>query len=165
MDERYLCDAMMGGLARLLRAAGHDTRLAAPGAPDADLLALAANEERLLLTRDRAFAARVGAGALLLREGRADDQAAELSRIRPVDWRSAAFSRCLVDNTPLREAGADEIARAPASSRVLPGPFRICPACARLYWPGSHVRRMRICLDRLAGLCTSAGRPENSTST
>lgn len=161
---RYLCDEMMGGLATLLRAAGHDTRLAAAGMPDGELLALAAREERLLLTRDRALAGRAGVRGLLLRTGRADDQAVELCRARAIDWRLAPFSRCLVDNAPLRAADAHEIAGAPAANRALPGPFRACPACARLYWPGSHVRRMAARLDRLSLRCAEGPHERDATS-
>lgn len=35
-----------------------------------------------------------------------------------------------------------------AASRTLPGPVRRCPTCARVYWPGSHARRMRAALQR-----------------
>jgi uncharacterized protein len=36
----------------------------------------------------------------------------------------------------------------PKGGRGIPGPVRRCPACGRLYWDGSHVRRMRTALDR-----------------
>ena len=29
-----------------------------------------------------------------------------------------------------------------AARSVLPRPFRTCPACGRLYWPGSHAQRV-----------------------
>ena len=50
-DPRFLCDAMLGGLARWLRAAGYDAswNLAIL---DRDLLLLAEREGRLLLTSD-----------------------------------------------------------------------------------------------------------------
>jgi uncharacterized protein with PIN domain len=38
----------------------------------------------------------------------------------------------------------------PASARALPGPLQACPACGRLYWPGSHVRRMQARLEAFA---------------
>jgi uncharacterized protein with PIN domain len=38
----------------------------------------------------------------------------------------------------------------PQQARALPGPFRACPECARLYWPGSHVARLSQRLDALA---------------
>jgi len=54
----------------------------------------------------------------------------------------------VVDNAELRAATSEEIGRMPETARALPGPFRACPACGRLYWPGSHVKRMAA---RLAG--------------
>jgi uncharacterized protein len=141
---RLLCDEMLGGLARWLRAAGHDTALAQQGMDDQALLAQARAEERLLLTRDRSLAAAPGA---MLLPGPLDMQAVALARAG-LDWRAAPFARCLVDNAPLRPMDQDERARLPGDTAALPGPFRACPACGRLYWPGSHVRRMAARLRR-----------------
>jgi uncharacterized protein with PIN domain len=67
-----------------------------------------------------------------------------------MDWEFAPFTRCVVDNAHLREATAEEVERLPAQTREAPGPFRVCPACGRAYWPGSHVRRMASRLRELA---------------
>jgi uncharacterized protein with PIN domain len=60
------------------------------------------------------------------------------------------FSRCLVCNTPLEELGpaetqalADELEYAP------PPPVRRCPRCDKLFWEGSHSRRMRAALAKV----------------
>jgi uncharacterized protein with PIN domain len=148
---RFLCDEMLVRLARLLRAAGHDAALAEGGAPDPALVAQAEAEARLLLTRDRDLAALAGARGVRLRAEAADAQAEELSRAVPVDWSAAPFTRCVMDNALLREATPEEIARMPRAAQARGGPFRACPACGRLYWPGSHVKRMAAKLERLAG--------------
>jgi hypothetical protein len=54
---RFLCDEMLGRLARLLRAAGYDTYLAAKAEPDDELIRLARREGRILVTRDKRLAA------------------------------------------------------------------------------------------------------------
>src|SRR5690606_15828363 len=111
---RFLCDEMLVRLARLLRAAGYDAAMAEPGAPDAALLARAVEEDRILLTRDKRLAAHPGA---LLVEGRGSTEEATLLAARlPIDWRRAPFTRCVVDNAPLRPAAAAEIARMPRSA-------------------------------------------------
>ena len=69
-----------------------------------------------------------------------------------MDWLHAPFTRCLVDNTLLKPAGEADLLRIPDESRALPGPFRVCPRCGRVYWPGSHVRRMRRQLERWRAL-------------
>ena len=132
---RLFCDEMLLRLARWLRAAGHDTQLAVPRENDAAILARALAERRWLITRDRGFLQRRGAaGVILLTSQQVDEQARILRRELALDWLYAPFSRCLLCNTPLQEvavAAADK----PAA--------RYCPRCDKLYWQGSHVRRMQ----------------------
>ncbi|MBC9177714.1 Mut7-C RNAse domain-containing protein [Pseudoroseomonas ludipueritiae] len=144
---RLLCDEMLAGLAAMLRAAGHDTALAASGTPDAELAALCRAEGRVLLSRDKRLVAAVP-GALLLAEEAMEAQARKLARQLGLDWCYAPFTRCMRDNTPLHPAGVEDWARIPPRARLLSGPFRACPCCGRVYWPGSHVRRMEERLRR-----------------
>jgi uncharacterized protein with PIN domain len=138
---------MLAGSARWLRAAGYDASAPCPGEGDADLLARSRTQGRVLLSRDRRLIEAAGTGGLWLRE-ELEDQAIELASRLGVDWTLAPFTRCLLDNTPLGPAGPEDLARIPERSRTLPGPLRACPFCGRVYWPGSHVRRMRRTLQR-----------------
>lgn len=148
---RFLCDEMLLRLARLLRAAGYDTYLAHDGQGDAELLEIARAENRVLVTRDKRLAAEAHPRGMLV-EGRGGGhaEAAQLAAALPIDWTVAPFSRCLVDNSPLRDAEDADLAHMPEQARALPGPFRACPECGRVYWPGSHVKRLGERLDRLA---------------
>jgi uncharacterized protein with PIN domain len=146
---RFLCDEMLARLARLLRAAGYDTYLAARSEPDATLLQIAQREGRILLTRDKRLAAAAPESVLIHGFGVAAE-ARSLTREVVMDWDFAPFTRCVVDNAHLRDATEAEIARMPRQSQAMAGPFRACPACGRLYWPGSHVRRMTAKLAELA---------------
>jgi uncharacterized protein with PIN domain len=147
---RFLCDEMLLRLARLLRAAGYDTYLAHDGQSDAELLELARAENRVLVTRDKRLAAQAHPRAVVVEGRGAHAEAAHLAARLPIDWALAPFSRCLVDNAPLRDASAQDVARMPPEARARPGPFRACPACGRVYWPGSHVRRLGERLESLA---------------
>jgi hypothetical protein len=138
---RFLCDQMLVRLGRWLRAAGYDTLIASPGELDAHLIVRAEEEERVLLTRDRALLHLAQSRAfVLILPDKISDQASMLRQTLGLDWLAAPFTRCLIDNCPLEETrpGAD----IPKTARSLPGPFRHCPCCERDYWPGSHVRRM-----------------------
>lgn len=146
---RFLCDEMLVRLARLLRAAGYDTYLAADGEPDSELIKTARREGRILLTRDKRLAASF-AESVLIRGFGVDAEAHHLSREVVLDWEFAPFTRCVVDNAHLRDATPDEIAAMPGATQTKDGPFRVCPACGRRYWPGSHVRRMEARLHDLA---------------
>ncbi len=143
---------MLRRLGRWLRAAGHDTAISEGGEPDRALIARALSEDRALVTRDRHLAAEArtaGVRTLLLTQDRVDDQAQALAHAG-VDWLADPFTRCVIDNQPLIEATPEVLAALPEGTAELPGPFRLCPACARPYWPGSHVRRMREKLETWA---------------
>lgn len=152
----WLCDAMLGRLARLLRAAGEDVAMVDPGADDRAVVARGRREGRRLLTRDRRLAETGGADALWIAAQAPMEQAEALARLAPVDWRGRRFTRCTVDNALLRDATPAEIAGLPGAASTGAGPFRACPACGRLYWPGSHVRQLAERLDRLADVAASA---------
>ena len=154
---RFLCDEMLRGLGRWLRAAGYDTVFAAGGLPDRALAARCTEEDRVLLTKDRHLAAAVtGTAPVILLPGNGIDEAARALRIAlDIDWQHAPFTRCLVDNRPLEAAPYMET-RVPERSRSAGGPLRVCPECGRLYWPGGHVRRMQ---QRLAAWQQEAASP------
>jgi hypothetical protein len=147
---RFLCDEMLGHLCRYLRAAGYDTLLANNGRTDRELLKLCHDEGRYFLTLDSlVMEHKASAGvAVLLPQGDLDHHAATLTARFHLDWLQHAFSRCLLDNTPLVAADAAEQAQVPPDA-IKPGEqlYR-CPTCGRVYWRGSHYRRMRA---RLAG--------------
>lgn len=142
---------MMHGLGRWLRAAGYDTVLVAPGTTDAAMLDQAAAEGRLLLTRDRHLSERRAAARVelvRLTAERLDAMALELGRRLGLDWLHAPFQRCLMDNAPLLPAEPADRARLPPPAQAMGDAVMRCPRCGRLYWPGSHVRRMRARLAR-----------------
>lgn len=146
---RFLCDEMLVRLARLLRAAGYDTYLAQGAEPDGELVKTARREGRILVTRDKRLAAAFEESVLVSGWG-LNAEAHSLSRAVVLDWEFAPFTRCVIDNAPLRDATPEEIDRFPERARRLDGPFRTCPACHRDYWSGSHVRRMGAKLHDLA---------------
>lgn len=136
---RLLCDEMLQRLCRWLRAAGYDTAQARFGAADREIISRAVAEDRLLLTRDREFLARREARSRVfyLTTDNLDAQAVLLRDALAIDWLHRPFSRCLLCNT--------ELEHAPDSVRPpqVPQPLLRCPHCHRLYWEGTHVRRMR----------------------
>ena len=142
---RFLCDEMLRGLGRWLRAAGYDTIIAEGGLPDRALALRCAKEERILLTKDRQLAniAKATASVLLVPGDGIDAAARALRAALDIDWQHAPFTRCLVDNQLLAATPREAAALVPEQSRAAGGPLRQCPECGRLYWPGGHVRRMQ----------------------
>jgi uncharacterized protein with PIN domain len=153
---RFLCDAMLGGLAKWLRAAGYDTYYAREGTDVSDgaLVQMALEEGRVLLTSDRGFLER-----------------------KPV--RDEEVSLLMVPHLPLEDqlrlvAGSFDLARLPSRcmecngeletmrpeaivERVPPGviqdhqKFFRCRVCDRVFWHGSHWERIGGRLERVFG--------------
>jgi len=142
---RFLCDVMLARLARYLRAAGLDTTLAVESATDAQILREAIDQGRWLLTADRKIMEHKAAKGhvIQLPFGSLDLQAAVLSNQFNIDWLSHAFTRCLVDNTPLHPATQEHAQQVPDDVRQTEDELLTCPNCGRVYWRGSHYKRMR----------------------
>ena len=134
---RLMCDEMLHGLGRWLRAAGYDTAIAVGGVADRDLVRRCAAERRILLTRDRhlAAAAQGQTPLVIVGGGSLADAARGVAKALTIDWLHAPFTRCLLDNTPLDPAPPEMAAEVPQRSRAAGGPLRLCPLCRRLYWP------------------------------
>ena len=142
---RFAADAMLGRLARWLRALGFDTSYDAALA-DAALVRLAQDEGRVLLTRDRHLLRELR--PMRAHEVRQDDPLAQLRElVAALDLPAPAdlFTRCMLCNgvlsPPLQEREWAPLV--PPGLVEIRGPVRCCPACGKVYWHGSHVRRMR----------------------
>jgi uncharacterized protein len=142
---RFLCDGMLGQLCRYLRAAGYDTLFDNNGDPDRDLLRKCREHGRFLLTQDQLIIEHKTARdvAFILPRGDLDTLAALIGAHFQLDWISHAFSRCLVDNALLLRADAAALQRIPPDARRLGESFSYCPACSRVYWQGSHYKRIK----------------------
>jgi uncharacterized protein with PIN domain len=136
---------MLKRLARWLRAAGYDTLIQENGGSDRAMLKLARRDGRLLITRDRKLTEFRGAAnhVVLLHGNTLEACIEELSQRLALDWLYKPFTRCLICNTVLAEAEAGAWATIPQHSRAHVEKLLVCSTCARLYWEGGHVRRMR----------------------
>lgn len=134
---------MHGSLARKLRIYGYDviydTKL-----DDKDLITKTAEEDRWLLTSDRDLyltAKKKGVKACLLLGKEDAYRAAEVFKklgVEPPALR-AEGSRCPVCNGLLQTCDPKEV---DATQRLKSRYYR-CVGCSRLYWIGSHWRRIR----------------------
>ncbi|MGZ5178987.1 MAG: Mut7-C RNAse domain-containing protein [Ramlibacter sp.] len=145
---RFTADAMLARLARWLRVLGWDTRLD-PALPDRELVRLAEAEGRVLLTRDRHLLRELRpVHALHVRHDEPLAQLAQVVTELGLAPPAELFTRCTVCNTPLSPP-LEPAARArllPPAVCDAPGPARQCPGCGRIYWRGSHARRMHAAL-------------------
>jgi uncharacterized protein with PIN domain len=145
----FACDVHLGRLAAYLRMLGFDT-LYRNDQSDAELVALARAEERVLLTRDIRLLMRraVVYGAFV----RATDPEAQVREVaRRYDLRAGArpFRRCIRCNgltAPVAKAAI--LDQLQPKTRRYYDEFWRCQACGQIYWRGSHVQRMQEVIDR-----------------
>lgn len=143
--ERFCCDEMLIRLGRWLRAAGYDTAIARQRGSDRALLEAARAHHRVLITRDKKILEirDAGASTLLLAGRGLREWVAEMTEALAIDWLKNPFSRCLLCNRPLDAAPQEACALMPARVTDMAAQATWCPDCEKLYWPGSHVARMR----------------------
>jgi uncharacterized protein with PIN domain len=147
---RFLADAHLGALARLLRLLGFDTRYE-NGLGDAQVEALASEEGRIVLTRDRGLLKRRGiTHGCFVRALEPREQLREVIERLDLARSVQPFTRCLVCNSLLAPVDKAAISgQLPPSVRQEHDRFTGCSGCRRIYWEGSHWRRMRAIVDSL----------------
>ncbi|HEX6902068.1 MAG TPA: Mut7-C RNAse domain-containing protein [Thermoanaerobaculia bacterium] len=148
---RLIADAMLGALARWLRALNLDVAYV-PDIEDAALVERAVAEERVILTRDRRLTERrLARNHLLIRSEVVEEQVRQVLEelgVRPDPGRR--LRRCLRCNTPLEDLDLEAArARVPPWVARTHQEFRGCPNCGRVYWRGTHVDRMSKALEDL----------------
>jgi hypothetical protein len=146
---------MLGKLARWLRILGYDTayeRLI----DDERLVERVLAENRWLLTRDRFLARRraLRGRLTLLTSDHVPEQLQQLARDIHLDLRlDASMPRCPDCNRVLEELSREAAApRVPLYVAQTYAVFAICPACGRIFWPGTHWAAMLAQLERLKTL-------------
>ena len=152
-DPRFLADAHLGGLARFLRMLGFDT-LHEPGLHDQEIRRIASDERRIVLTRDRELLkCREIARGCYVHALRIEAQLAEVAERYALAPRARPFTLCLRCNVPLeRVEKASVLERLPERVRLAQSEFTRCPACERIYWPGSHYQRMLAAMRRVVAV-------------
>jgi uncharacterized protein len=140
---RFVADVHLGTLARYLRLLGFDT-LWRNDLDDDEIVDVAVSQKRIVLTRDRGILrnGRVTHGHWL----RAEEPLSQLEEIvRALDLgaRIRPYTRCLKCSASLEIIGR-EVARSHVPPRVHRSfrEFARCTGCGRVFWPGSHTRRL-----------------------
>jgi hypothetical protein len=149
-QTRFVLDSHLGRLAVYLRMLGFDT-LYRNDYLDEELVRISLSEHRVLLTRDRSLLMR---GAVthgyFVRQKHWREQLTDVLRRFDLAGCASPLSRCLVCNEPLMSVAKQLVEdRVPPRSRGLCSQFWECPSCRRVYWNGSHHRRMLQFIDMI----------------
>lgn len=154
MEPRFLVDINVGRLAKWLRILGYDTILVRD-VEDHRLLERAQQEGRIVVSKDRHLlwyrSVTTGQVAfVLITSDHVGEQLAQVVAQLALEP-SKGLSRCVQCNTRLQPMEKEQV-----RDRVSPFVYRAhqhflgCSTCGRIYWPGTHWRRMRRELSRLS---------------
>jgi uncharacterized protein with PIN domain len=142
-DPKFVLDVHLGRLAAYLRMLGFDAWYRSR-ATDKELAEVSASQRRILLTRDRGLLKRsqVTHGYWL----RLSDSRRQLTEVVgrfDLARMIQPFTRCMACNAPLADIPKDRVrGLIPPRAAESYEEFRRCPDCSRIYWKGSHYRRM-----------------------
>jgi uncharacterized protein with PIN domain len=148
----FVADVHLRRLARLLRLLGFDV-LHSNELDDAEIVTLARNEGRAILTRDRQL---LKHGAVThgywVRSTDPIEQAREVLRCFDLREQIRPFTRCLVCNGILSRVEKETVFdRIPPKTAAWLDEYYECESCRKLYWRGTHADR----LDELASIICS----------
>jgi uncharacterized protein with PIN domain len=149
-ESRFVADTHLGRLVRHLRMLGFDTEYR-EDTQDEELATISFQERRILLTRDRALLKRnVVTRGYCVRATDSREQLREVLQRFDLSGAIAPFSRCVHCNSLLRPTPKDLISdRLPPKTEQYYEEFQVCPSCERIYWKGSHYRRMQRFMEEL----------------
>jgi uncharacterized protein with PIN domain len=162
-DMRFIADAHLGGLARLLGMSGFDT-LYDNGFADDEIAAIGAREGRIVLTRDRDLLKRRNVShGCYVRATKPEQQLREMFARLDLAGAMRPLRLCLNCNAPLRALAKEAVGeRAPAAVIDRHDRFSTCDVCGGVFWEGSHWKRM---CALLAGLAREPGGAAECTTT
>lgn len=146
----FILDVHLGKPARWLRMLGFDC-LYRNDYPDEEIIRIALREDRIILTRDQGLLKNslVRRGCWI-RAREPEEQVREVLRRFDLREEIDPFSRCISCNGPLEDVPRERVIdRLPPRTRKEHDRFRICAACRKIYWPGSHHRAMQARIARL----------------
>ena len=150
-DPKFVLDVHLGKLAAYLRMLGFDA-LYRSCYTDSELVRISSSDSRTLLTRDRELLKHGSTThGYWLRETDSRRQTAEIIRRFDLARVIRPFTRCMACNEILRPVSKEQVrASLPAGTTDLYNEFSQCPDCDRVYWKGSHYRRMLRWIEDLA---------------
>ena len=143
---KFLCDQMLGTLAKWLRIYGFDTFYANNLISDEELLKIAEKEKRIIITRDKELiynAKRRNLEIILVDTTDLDEQLNMILKDYKID-ESLFLTRCTLCNNTVKSIKKKDV-KDKVPQRVFENNenFWYCSKCDKVYWKGSHFDKMK----------------------
>ena len=149
---KLLCDQMLGTLAKWLRILGFDTFYAHDTLTDGELLDIAKNEKRIIISRDKELIVRGKKKNLTTIEINTTDLDEQLQQVLKLILIDEQFvlSRCILCNTILTTR-EKILVQSNVPKKVFENndEFWFCNTCNKYYWKGSHYEKIINKIDEI----------------
>jgi uncharacterized protein with PIN domain/sulfur carrier protein ThiS len=157
---RFVLDIHLGRLAGYLRMLGFDT-LYPENYDDEYLAEISSTEDRILLSRDRGLLMRkIVVYGYYVRSTNPRQQVVEVARRYNLIPKIEPFRRCAHCNGVIVPVAKDDILdRIQPDTQKYYNDFRLCSACGRVYWQGTHYERMQTFIEEIVRQCASEKTP------
>jgi len=151
LAPNFVLDNHLGKLTIYLRMLGFDC-LYETNLTDPDLATISANQDRILLSRDRQLLMRkIVRRGYFVRSKQPFDQTVEIINRYHLSGKVKPFRRCLKCNyilIPVEKASIQH--RLEPKTQRYYDEFHICACCDQIYWKGSHYEKMCRMIENLS---------------
>lgn len=152
LNNRFICDVMLGKLAKWLRIMGYDT-LYSREINDLELIKIAKQEQRIILTRDTALANdKKVSQAVLLYSNDIQGQLKEFLSFFKINFNRIpeALPRCVNCNSELIITDKQSMLNeAPEYVFLNKNYFLRCYNCGKVFWQGSHKKKIDKTIEKI----------------
>uniref|UniRef100_A0A7C4Y4N6 Mut7-C RNAse domain-containing protein n=1 Tax=candidate division WOR-3 bacterium TaxID=2052148 RepID=A0A7C4Y4N6_UNCW3 len=141
---KFLCDFMLGRLAKWMRLLGYDTEFFKE--PDYNKLIVFSNAtNRIIITRNSKL--KDMKNVIYIKEERIEEQLRKILTLFP---ETNPLTRCSLCNTEIIEIKKEDVlGKVPEYVYKNQKNFYLCPKCNKIYWEGTHIELMREFLRRV----------------
>jgi uncharacterized protein with PIN domain len=138
MAIKFICDGMLGKLCKLLRMIGVDCAYSNAGMA---ILVNARKEGRVILTCNSRL--RNKQNVFFIEASQPAAQLYEVVNTHGLWDEIMPFTRCVLCNEALKPIAREEVkGKVPFYTYNSFNEYARCPQCSRIYWKGSHYKRM-----------------------
>lgn len=142
---KFLCDQMLGTLAKWLRIYGFDTFYANSTISDDKIIMISKKEDRCLITRDEELTFRCKKENIKVIHFKVVDLDEQINLVLHdlVVDKDKILSRCIICNSELSDIKKESIKdKIPIKVFQKHEEFWFCKKCDKIYWKGSHYDKM-----------------------
>lgn len=147
---KFLVTFELGRLTKWLRVLGYDAVYCSP-LKKSEIIIKSLQDDRVILTRNDKIKTIGDSNIVYIKSDFVLKQLQQvISNLKLKIDQENLFSRCLLCNIHLQPIDKSKIkSKIPTYVYKTQPQFRQCPKCNRIYWPGTHIKKVKEYLDKI----------------